>query len=125
MLGRIGMVFQEPEHQFAAIQRARRGGHRPQIHGAKPMRRPIPIADRMLERLNLTRFAKANPFTLSGGEKRRLSVASMLAAAPKVLVMDEPTFGQDFTTWTEMVQVDRRRARRKVARSSWSRTMSR
>ena len=63
------------------------------------------IADRLLERLNLSRFAKANPFTLSGGEKRRLSVASMLAAAPKVLVMDEPTFGQDFTTWTSMVQL--------------------
>ena len=46
-------------------------------------------ADRMLEQMNLTRFAKANPYTLSGGEKRRLSVASMLAAAPKVLVMDE------------------------------------
>ena len=58
-----------------------------------------------MERLNLSRFAKANPFTLSGGEKRRLSVASMLAAAPKVLVMDEPTFGQDFTTWTSMVQL--------------------
>ena len=63
------------------------------------------IADMMLERLNLKRFAPANPFTLSGGEKRRLSVASMLAAAPKVLVMDEPTFGQDFTTWTEMVRL--------------------
>lgn len=63
------------------------------------------IADRLLERLNLSRFAKANPFTLSGGEKRRLSVASMLAAAPKVLVMDEPTFGQDFSTWNEMVKL--------------------
>ena len=62
-------------------------------------------ADRMLEQMNLTRFAKANPYTLSGGEKRRLSVASMLAAAPKVLVMDEPTFGQDFSTWTEMVKL--------------------
>ena len=46
-----------------------------------------------------------SPYTLSGGEKRRLSVASMLAAAPKVLVMDEPTFGQDFSTWNEMVKL--------------------
>ena len=42
---------------------------------------------------------------LSGGEKRRLSVASMLAAAPKVLVIGRATFGQDFTTWTSMVQL--------------------
>ena len=63
------------------------------------------IADDMLERMNLARFAQANPYTLSGGEKRRLSVASMLACAPRVLIMDEPTFGQDFTTWTEMVDL--------------------
>ncbi len=61
------------------------------------------IADEILERMNLKRFGPANPFTLSGG-KKATSVASHdnLAAAPKVVVMDEPTFGQDFTTWTEM-----------------------
>src|SRR5262249_46646945 len=39
--------------------------------------------------------AKANPFTLSHGEKRRLSVAAMLILEPRILVLDEPTFGQD------------------------------
>ena len=63
------------------------------------------IADEMLERMNLKRFALANPYTLSGGEKRRLSVASLLAAAPRVVIMDEPTFGQDFTTWASMVEL--------------------
>ena len=104
LLGRIGMVFQEPEHQFAAnfvrdevaIGPKLMGQNEGEVHRT---------ADRMLEQMNLTRFAKANPYTLSGGEKRRLSVASMLAAAPKVLVMDEPTFGQDFSTWTEMVKL--------------------
>lgn len=43
--------------------------------------------------------------TLSGGEKRRLSVATLLAAAPRVVIMDEPTFGQDFKTWTAMVKL--------------------
>ncbi len=55
------------------------------------------------DRLGLDRLAAANPFTLSGGEKRRLSVATALAAAPSVLVVDEPTFGQDARTWRELV----------------------
>ena len=104
LLGRIGMVFQEPEHQFASnfVRDEVAIGPKSMGHGEDEA---YQTANRMLEQMNLTRFAKANPYTLSGGEKRRLSVASMLAAAPKVLVMDEPTFGQDFSTWTEMVKL--------------------
>ena len=104
LLGRIGMVFQEPEHQFASnfVRDEVAIGPKSMGHGEDEA---YQTANRMLVQMNLTRFAKANPYTLSGGEKRRLSVASMLAAAPKVLVMDEPTFGQDFSTWTEMVKL--------------------
>ena len=61
------------------------------------------LVDELLERLRLTRLAGANPFTLSGGEQRRLSVATALATRPRVLVLDEPTFGQDAVTWSELV----------------------
>lgn len=88
LLGRIGMVFQEPEHQFAANFVRDEVSIGPKSMG-QSQDEAYQTADRMLEQMNLTRFAKANPYTLSGGEKRRLSVASMLAAAPKVLVMDE------------------------------------
>ena len=58
-----------------------------------------------MARLRLSALAEANPFTLSGGEKRRLSVASALATRPPVLVLDEPTFGQDSRTWAEVVAI--------------------
>lgn len=102
--GRVGMVFQEPEHQFVTSRVRDEVAVGPKAVG-KDDEQSYQIADRMLDRMSLGRFAAANPYTLSGGEKRRLSVASILAAAPKLLVMDEPTFGQDFTTWTEMVQL--------------------
>jgi energy-coupling factor transport system ATP-binding protein len=59
----------------------------------------------LMERLHLAALAEANPFTLSGGEKRRLSVATALTGEPRVLVLDEPTFGQDRRTAIELLDL--------------------
>src|SRR5699024_12097314 len=59
--------------------------------------------DKLLHRLRLTSLVEANPFTLSGGEKRRLSVATALVTAPSAVLLDEPTFGQDPQTFAELV----------------------
>ncbi|SIT86601.1 energy-coupling factor transport system ATP-binding protein [Microbacterium sp. RU33B] len=102
LLTRIGTVFQDPEHQLLATTvRAELevGPHALGLDPAVTGRR----VDELLERLRLTRLAEANPYTLSGGEKRRLTVAAALATAPRVLVLDEPTFGQDARTWAELV----------------------
>jgi energy-coupling factor transport system ATP-binding protein len=53
--------------------------------------------------LHLADLVQAHPFTLSGGQQRRLSVATALATQPRLLVLDEPTFGQDARTWAELV----------------------
>ena len=99
---RIGTVFQQPEHQFLtgrvrdelALGPLRAGSGDAAAHR---------LADELLERLGLATLAEANPFTLSGGQQRRLSVATALATRPAVVVLDEPTFGQDRDTWAELV----------------------
>ena len=102
LVTRIGTVFQNPEQQFLtgrlhdelALGPLRSGAHAAAARAT---------AEELLERLGLTAFSDANPYTLSGGQQRRLSVATALATSPRVLVLDEPTFGQDTATWRELV----------------------
>lgn len=111
----VGSVFQNPEHQFVtgrvrdelALGPRRVAAYRKTRRGRKS---GVPVVadidgrvDELLRRLRLEKLAEANPYTLSGGEQRRLSVATALATAPRLLVLDEPTFGQDLRTWRETV----------------------
>jgi energy-coupling factor transport system ATP-binding protein len=104
LLTRIGSVFQDPEHQFltARVYDELALGPRALTRDRAAV---TAIVDALLDRLRLTALADVNPFTLSGGEKRRLSVATVLATKPGVIVLDEPTFGQDRTTWEELVRL--------------------
>ena len=104
LASRISYVFQNPEHQFArgsVIDEVMLGPLRTGIAPDEARRR----AHDLLERFNLSRYENVNPYTLSGGEKRRLTVAAALAAAPRVLILDEPTFGQDRRTWMQIVHL--------------------
>ncbi|MDL5351871.1 ATP-binding cassette domain-containing protein [Microbacterium sp. zg-YB36] len=104
LLTRIGTVFQDPEHQLLARTVREELGVGPRALGL-PETDIAARVDELLERLRLARLADANPYTLSGGEKRRLTVAATLATRPRVIVLDEPTFGQDAATWAELVAI--------------------
>ena len=102
LTARAGFVFQNPEHQFVTdrtdhelayslhARRRQRGKHLPSDTTSVDER-----VEELLELLDLTGLGPANPFTLSQGQKRRLSVGTMLAVGQRLLVLDEPTFGQD------------------------------
>nr|WP_269328606.1 ABC transporter ATP-binding protein [Kineosporia babensis] len=109
LVSRIGTVFQDPQHQFVAptveqelaVGPERVASQKKRLFGKANPATTSQIGG-LLERLRLDHLARANPYTLSGGEQRRLSVATVLATAPDVLVLDEPTFGQDARTWAEL-----------------------
>ena len=104
LASRISYVFQNPEHQFACssvLDEVMLGPLRTGMAEEQARARGMDL----LRRFHLDQYAHVNPYTLSGGEKRRLTVASALASAPKVLLFDEPTFGQDRRTWMQIVRL--------------------
>ncbi|WP_181420992.1 ATP-binding cassette domain-containing protein [Curtobacterium sp. MCSS17_011] len=100
LAARIGTVFQDPEHQFVARSVREEVEAGPRALGAPDA---TERAAALLDEFGLGHLADANPFTLSGGEQRRLAIASVIAARPPVVVLDEPTSGQDRATWQAVV----------------------
>ncbi|MEV8267428.1 energy-coupling factor transporter ATPase [Microbacterium sp. NPDC076911] len=104
MSTRIGFVFQNPEHQFIAHT-----VFDEVAHGLRRQRLPEDEVEArtfaLLERFGLADKAHSHPFLLSGGQKRRLSVGTALVAGAPILVLDEPTFGQDRARADELLSL--------------------
>ncbi|MBX5457337.1 MAG: ATP-binding cassette domain-containing protein [Thermogemmatispora sp.] len=100
----VGYVFQNPEHQFITEAVEDEVAYGLRVMGL-PATEVQGRTHALLERFNLLPLARANPFTLSHGEKRRLSVATMLAMGQEILILDEPTFGQDEYNATALLEL--------------------
>jgi energy-coupling factor transport system ATP-binding protein len=92
-----GFVFQNPEHQFVEDS-----VYKEIIYGLKLKGLSEDIiaekANKFLKIMGLEKLKEANPFNLSQGQKRKLSVASILIMDYEILILDEPTFGLDYIT---------------------------
>ena len=99
-----GFVTQDPERGFVGGTVA--GDLLAGLEPAEQERAGL-VADRL--GIPLARFGSRNPYTLSGGEQRRLSLATQLVRQPRLLVLDEPTYGQDRHGHAALVQLLRER----------------
>jgi energy-coupling factor transporter ATP-binding protein EcfA2 len=95
-LGRVvGYVFQNPDHQIFAETVHDEVAFGPRLFGVSREETEIRV-DEALESVDLAEKREADPFMLTKGERERVAVASVLAAKPELIILDEPTTGLDY-----------------------------
>jgi energy-coupling factor transport system ATP-binding protein len=99
----VGFVFQNPDHQLFSETVEEEIAFALKNFGFEP----DVVKDRVtwaLELLSLSKYRKTSPFLLSGGERKRVALASVLAWNPQMLILDEPTIGQDHEQKEKLTQ---------------------
>jgi len=100
---KVGFVFQNPDHQLFCETVKDEVAFALKNFGYERN-----IIDRRvswaLNLLGLTQYRETSPFMLSGGERKRVALASVLAWNPKIVILDEPTIGQDYQQKEKLLQ---------------------
>lgn len=92
----VGLVFQYPEHQLFEETVFEDVAYGPRNLGLPDDEVQERVTDALTQvGVDPGRFGRRSPFSLSGGEMRRVAIAGVLAMRPQVLVLDEPTAGLD------------------------------
>lgn len=101
---RMGFVFQNPEHQFITdtVYDEIVFSMKLNNYSEEAIQQSSSF---LLDQFQLSHHKFQNPFSLSGGQKRRLSVATALDDTPDILLFDEPTFGQDAATTHRLMEM--------------------
>ncbi|WP_426309704.1 ABC transporter ATP-binding protein [Cellulosimicrobium sp. E-16] len=100
----VGFVFQNPEHQLVTSRVDDELALGLRVRGVPEDEVAARVED-VLRRFGLADLRDRHPFLLSGGQKRRLSVGTAIVCRPEVLVLDEPTYGQDRERAAELLDL--------------------
>jgi len=93
--GKISIVFQNPDYNIV-YDTVFDEVYKPALNSGLTREEAKIFANLLLEKFNLSKYRSKHPKLLSKGEKMRLAIASALASKPNILILDEPTFGQDY-----------------------------
>jgi energy-coupling factor transport system ATP-binding protein len=103
---RVGFVFQNPDYQLFAEQVREEVAFGPRLLGLDPEEVQGRV-ESALKRVHLLDLAEEDPFSLTKGQRQRLAVASVLALAPQVIILDEPTTGLDYREQRDLMDLVR------------------
>ncbi|NHV06894.1 MAG: ABC transporter ATP-binding protein [Thaumarchaeota archaeon] len=103
---KVSMIFQNPEKQFFAetVREELSFGLKNRGLREEEIKKKV---EEVAKKFGLFEYLDKSPFDLSGGEKRRLSIASIIILDPEVLIVDEPTAGLDFQYRNLMISIIR------------------
>lgn len=107
LAARVGYAFQNPDHQLfcTSVEEEVRFGPR---NMGQPEDEVVRRVDRALSLMGIGHLREATPFSLSLGDRRKVTIASVLATRPRVLLMDEPTTGLDSQEAAQLMALLRR-----------------
>ncbi len=101
LFGRVGCAFQNPENQFVTQNVA-------EELSAGQQNAPV---DALLDSAGLKKYRNFSPYMLSQGQQRRLAVLAVLSGGQQLLLLDEPTYGQDYRSARALMELVRARVR--------------